>query len=67
MSLTTRLQKGIYTALDSPVIEILADNVGAEKVLPIFRKHFTFFRCYQIDSGIVSVLGSPDAIPSVQG
>jgi hypothetical protein len=55
MSLTTRLQKGIYTAFDSPVMEILADNVGAEKVLPIFRKHFTFFRCYPFFSGIVSV------------
>jgi len=36
------IQKGLQTALDSPVIDILAKNLGADNLLPILREHFTF-------------------------
>ncbi len=42
MSLTTLIQKGLQTALDCPVIDILAKNWGAENLLPILQEHFTF-------------------------
>jgi hypothetical protein len=42
MSLTTLIQKGIDAAFDSPLIEILADKIGAAQAVPILKEHFTF-------------------------
>ena len=42
MSLTTLIQKGLQTALDCPVIEVLAGKWGAENLMPILQEHFTF-------------------------
>jgi len=42
MSLTTLIQKGLQTALDSPVIDILAKNLGADNLVSILQEHFTF-------------------------
>ncbi|RKZ65226.1 MAG: hypothetical protein DRQ99_13300 [Candidatus Parabeggiatoa sp. nov. 3] len=36
------IQKGLQTALDSPVIDILAKNLGADNLVSILREHFTF-------------------------
>ncbi|MEK8019335.1 MAG: formylglycine-generating enzyme family protein [Candidatus Parabeggiatoa sp.] len=36
------IQKGIQTALDSPVIDILAKNLGADNLVSLLREHFTF-------------------------
>jgi len=37
----TLIEKGLSAALDSPVIEILAENVGMAKALSILKQHFT--------------------------
>jgi formylglycine-generating enzyme required for sulfatase activity/tetratricopeptide (TPR) repeat protein len=41
MSLSTLIQKGISAALDSPVVDILAQEAGG-KVVSILREHFNF-------------------------
>ncbi|MCK5716737.1 MAG: hypothetical protein KAH77_04540, partial [Thiomargarita sp.] len=40
--LNALIQKAIYTTLDSPVIEVLAQTINLDKALALVKEHFTF-------------------------
>jgi hypothetical protein len=69
MPLITLIEKGLYAALDSPVIETLAQRAG-DKAVSILKEHFTFTayeiaKAYQDSYGyalaaITAGLSAPD-------
>jgi len=42
-TIITLFQKGIDAAFDSPLLEILADKIGAGQTVPILKEHLYFY------------------------